>query len=172
MPYQDDFGRAINYLRVSVTDRCNLRCVYCMPEEGVAIKPHADILSYEDFVRIIGAAADLGISKVRITGGEPLARLDLAAFVRMVAAIPGIDDLSMTTNGTLLARHAEDLARAGLQRVNISLDTLRPERFQRITRRGRLDDVWAGIEAAERSGLAPHQDQHGCRPGAQRRRGG
>ncbi len=155
MPYRDDFGRAINYLRVSVTDRCNLRCVYCMPEEGVASKAHADILSYEEFVRIIGAASDLGISKVRITGGEPLARLDLTAFVGMVAAIPGIDDLSMTTNGTLLARHAEDLARAGLHRINVSLDTLRPDRFRRITRRGRLDDVWAGIQAAERSGLAP-----------------
>jgi len=155
LPYQDDFGRAINYLRVSVTDRCNLRCVYCMPEEGVACKAHSDILRYEDLVRIIRAAADLGISKVRITGGEPLVRKGLAGFVGMVAAIPGIDDLSMTTNGTLLARHADDLARAGLHRVNVSLDTLHPDRFQRITRRGRLDDVWAGIEAAGRSGLTP-----------------
>jgi cyclic pyranopterin phosphate synthase len=155
LPYQDDFGRAINYLRVSVTDRCNLRCVYCMPEEGVAGKAHGDILRYEDLVRIIRAAADLGISKVRVTGGEPLVRKDLTGFVGMVAAIPGIDDLSMTTNGMLLARHAAGLARAGLHRVNVSLDTLQPDRFQRITRRGRLDDVWAGLEAAERSGLTP-----------------
>ena len=155
MPYQDDFGRAINYLRVSVTDRCNLRCVYCMPEEGVRARAHGEILRYEDLSRIIGAAADLGISKVRITGGEPLARLDLAAFVAMVAATPGIDDLSMTTNGTLLARHAASLARAGLHRINVSLDTLKPDRFERITRRGRLDDVWAGLEAAAREGLTP-----------------
>lgn len=155
MPYRDDLGRAINYLRVSVTDRCNLRCVYCMPAEGIAQHPHADILRYEELALIIRAAAGLGICKVRITGGEPLARLGLPEFVRMVAAIPGIDDLSMTTNGTLLARHAQALAEAGLHRVNISLDTLRPDRFARITRLGRLDDVWAGIAAAQAAGLSP-----------------
>jgi cyclic pyranopterin phosphate synthase len=155
LPYRDDFGRAINYLRVSVTDRCNLRCVYCMPAGGVAKRAHTDILRYEEFALIVRAAADLGISKVRITGGEPLARQGLPAFVRLVAAISGIDDLSLTTNGTLLARHAVALAEAGLQRVNISLDTLRPDRFRRITRRGRLDDVWAGIAAARAAGLAP-----------------
>lgn len=155
MPHRDDFGRAINYLRVSVTDRCNLRCVYCMPEEGIEKRTHADILRYEELALVIRAAAELGICKVRLTGGEPLVRLSLPGFVRMVAAIPGIDDLAMTTNGTLLARHAAALADAGLQRVNISLDTLRADRFEQITRRGRLGDVWAGIAAAEASGLSP-----------------
>lgn len=155
MPHRDDFGRAINYLRVSVTDRCNLRCVYCMPDEGIEKRPHADMLRYEELALVIRAAAELGICKVRLTGGEPLARLGLPGFVRMVAAIPGIDDLSMTTNGTLLARHAAALADAGLHRVNISLDTLRADRFEQITRRGRLGDVWAGITAAKASGLIP-----------------
>jgi cyclic pyranopterin phosphate synthase len=155
LPYRDDFGRAISYLRVSVTDRCNLRCLYCMPEEGVDKRTHREILTYEEFERTIRAAAELGVSKVRITGGEPLARLGLPGFVRMVAAVPGIDDLSMTTNGTLLARHAASLAQAGLQRVNISLDTLRPERFRQITRRGRLADLWAGVQAAQAAGLTP-----------------
>ena len=155
MPHQDDFGRAINYLRVSVTDRCNLRCVYCMPSTGVDKQPHGDILRYEEIALIVRAAAELGLRKVRLTGGEPLARLGLPDLVRMLAAIPGIDDLSMTTNGTMLARHAQALAAAGLQRVNISLDTLRPERFAQITRHGRLDDVWAGMAAARAAGLAP-----------------
>lgn len=155
MPYRDDFGRAINYLRVSVTDRCNLRCTYCMPPEGISKRAHTDILRFEEMALIIRAAAELGVSKVRLTGGEPLARLGLAQLVRMVAHIPGIDDLSLTTNGTLLARHAKALADAGLQRVNISLDTLRPERFAAITRRDRLRDVWAGIEAARAAGLVP-----------------
>jgi len=155
LPYQDDFGRGINYLRVSVTDRCNLRCLYCMPDEGIAKRAHADILRYEELALIIRAAAELGICKVRVTGGEPLARLGLPDFLRMVAAIPCIDDLSLTTNGTLLARHAAALADAGLQRVNISLDTLHPDRFALITRRGCLDDVWAGIAAAQAAGLSP-----------------
>lgn len=155
MPYRDDFGRAINYLRVSVTDRCNLRCVYCMPAQGIKKRSHADILCYEEMALIVQAAAELGIRKVRLTGGEPLARLGLPRFVRMIAAIPGIDDLSLTTNGTLLARHAPALAEAGLQRVNVSLDTLRTDRFREITRRGRLNDVWAGISAAQAAGLNP-----------------
>lgn len=155
MPHRDDFGRAINYLRVSVTDRCNLRCVYCMPSEGIEKHVHSDILRYEQLALIVRAAAELGICKVRITGGEPLARLGLVDFVRMIASTPGIDDLSMTTNGTLLARHAAALADAGLQRVNVSLDSLRAGRFQQITRRGRIDDVWAGIDAARAAGLTP-----------------
>jgi len=155
VPYQDDFGRAINYLRVSVTDRCNLRCVYCMPAGGVEKRAHTDILSYEELALIVRAAAELGISKVRLTGGEPLARLGLPEFVGMVAAIPGIDDLSLTTNATLLARHAQALAGAGLRRINVSLDTLRPERFRQISRRGRLEDVWDGIAAARLAGLTP-----------------
>jgi cyclic pyranopterin phosphate synthase len=155
LPYRDDFGRAINYLRVSVTDRCNLRCIYCMPEDGIQKEPHETILRYEELALVIQAAAELGICKVRLTGGEPLARLGLADFVAMVAGTPGIDDVSMTSNGTLLARHAADLAAAGLQRVNISLDSLRPERFRRITRCGRLEDVLAGVEAARAAGLWP-----------------
>jgi cyclic pyranopterin phosphate synthase len=155
LPFQDDFGRAINYLRVSVTDRCNLRCIYCMPPQGVEKDPHADILRYEELALVIRAAAEIGITKVRLTGGEPLARLGLSEFVRMIAAIPGIDDLSMTTNATLLAGQAERLAEAGLHRVNVSLDTLDPERFAAITRRGRLEDVWAGIAAARAAGLTP-----------------
>ena len=155
MPHQDDFGRAINYLRVSVTDRCNLRCVYCMPAEGIGKQAHGEILRYEEIALVVRAAAELGVRKVRLTGGEPLARLGVTDLVRMLAAIPGIDDLSMTTNGTLLARHAQTLAAAGLQRVNISLDTLRPERFEQITRQGRLEDVWAGIAAAQTAGLTP-----------------
>lgn len=155
MPHRDDFGRAINYLRVSVTDRCNLRCIYCMPDDGIDKASHAEILRYEELALIVRAATELGICKVRITGGEPLARLGLADFVRMITDLPCLDDLAMTTNGTLLARHASALAEAGLQRVNISLDSMDPNRFQRITRRGRLGDVWAGIEAAQAAGLEP-----------------
>ena len=155
MPYQDGLGRAINYLRVSVTDRCNLRCVYCMPEEGIEKRRHDEMLSYEEFEVVVRAAVGLGISKVRLTGGEPLARLGLPDFVARIAGMPGIDDLSMTTNGTLLARHAADLAAAGLHRVNISLDTLRADRFAMITRRGRLEDVMEGMAAARRAGLEP-----------------
>jgi cyclic pyranopterin phosphate synthase len=155
LPYRDDLGRAINYLRVSVTDRCNLRCLYCMPEEGIEKREHGAILSLEEIAQVIRAAVELGISKVRLTGGEPLVRLGLPELVRMVAAVPGIEDLSMTTNGTLLALHAAELARAGLKRVNISLDTLRPDRFAQMTRRGRLEDVCAGVEAAQAAGLIP-----------------
>ncbi len=155
MPYRDDFGRAINYLRVSVTDRCNLRCIYCMPPEGIRKRAHTEILRYEELALVIRAAAVLGICKVRLTGGEPLARLGLPEFVRMISGIPGIDDLSLTTNGTLLARHAAALADAGLHRVNVSLDTLRADRFEQMTRRGRLEDVWAGLAAAQASGLTP-----------------
>ncbi len=151
----DKFDRPINYLRISVTDRCNLRCLYCMPAEGVAAQSHADILRYEEFVAIARAAARLGISKIRVTGGEPLVRLGIVNFIRQLAAISGIDDLSMTTNGILLPRYARELADAGLQRVNISMDTLKPERFRFITRRGELEDVLAGIAAAHKAGLEP-----------------
>ena len=155
MPYLDSFNRPISYLRVSVTDRCNLRCVYCMPPEGVPWRSHEEILRYEEIETVVRAAAELGISKVRLTGGEPLVRLGIVDLVRILACIPGIDDLAMTTNGVLLSRYAPALAQAGLQRVNVSLDTLRPERFQHITRLGRLDDVLAGIEAARQAGLEP-----------------
>jgi cyclic pyranopterin phosphate synthase len=155
MPYLDNFNRPISYLRVSVTDRCNLRCVYCMPPEGVPWRPHEEILRYEEIETVVRAAAGLGISKVRLTGGEPLVRLGIVNLVAMLARIPGIDDLAMTTNGTLLACYAEGLKAAGLQRVNVSLDTLRPERFRRITRLGKLSDTLEGIAAAKQAGLVP-----------------
>jgi cyclic pyranopterin phosphate synthase len=151
----DSFHRPINYLRISVTDRCNLRCVYCMPPEGIALMPRSQILTYEEIYAVARAAAELGITKVRLTGGEPLARVGLADLVRMLSGISGIDDISLTTNGTLLAQNAAQLKAAGLRRVNVSLDSLRPERFHRITRGARLGEVRAGIEAARAVGLNP-----------------
>lgn len=151
----DGFGRRIDYLRISVTDRCNLRCVYCMPPEGVPWQPHADMLSYEEIVRVVTVAAELGIRKVRLTGGEPLVRRDVTDLVRAIAHISGIDDISLTTNGVLLDKLAAPLAEAGLTRVNISLDTLDAVKFRRLTRLGEIDRVWRGLEAAELAGLAP-----------------
>jgi cyclic pyranopterin phosphate synthase len=151
----DSFQRPINYLRISVTDRCNLRCVYCMPEEGVTLMPHADILTYEEIYTVAKVAAGLGINKVRLTGGEPLVRLGLADLVKMLAGIAGIDDLSLTTNGILLAESAARLKQAGLKRVNISLDTLQPDKFRKITRCGELEDTLKGIAAAHAVGLEP-----------------
>ena len=155
MAHLDAYNRPISYLRISITDRCNLRCIYCMPEEGVTWRPHEEVLRYEEIETIVQAAADLGISKVRLTGGEPLVRLGIVELVRKIARVDGIDDLAMTTNGLLLARYAQDLADAGLHRVNISLDTLDSKRFRRITRRGDLADVLGGIEAARQAGLHP-----------------
>lgn len=155
MAHLDAYNRPISYLRISVTDRCNLRCIYCMPPEGVPYRPHEEILRYEEIETIVRAAAELGISKIRLTGGEPLVRQGIVALVRNLARIPGIDDLAMTTNGILLSRYAADLAEAGLRRVNVSLDTLRPERFRRITRLGRMEDTLAGMEAARQAGLEP-----------------
>jgi len=152
---RDTFNRTINYLRVSVTDRCNLRCIYCMPEEGIALRSHESILRYEEIERLVRVAAGIGICKVRLTGGEPLVRPNLELLVAMLAEVPGIDDLSMTTNGVLLAAHAQSLASAGLRRVNVSLDSLKSDRFRAITRRGRLGDVLEGMEAAREAGLSP-----------------
>lgn len=154
-PCIDQNNRRIDYLRVSVTDRCNLRCVYCMPAEGVPPKTHDEVLRYEEIGRLVRVAADVGIAHVRLTGGEPLVRRGIVDLVTMVAATPGIDDVSMTTNGTLLANYAADLARAGLRRVNVSLDTLDPDRFRAVTRLGRLEEALAGIRAAADAGLAP-----------------
>jgi len=151
----DSFGRGINYLRISVTDRCNLRCIYCMPLEGVAAVPHSEILSYEEICAVVGAAAGLGVKKVRITGGEPLVRAELPRLVEMLAQVEGIEDISLTTNGTLLRKYAGELKRAGLRRVNISLDTLKRDRFREITRCGELKDALDGIEAAMNAGLQP-----------------
>ena len=151
----DRFSRHINYLRISVTDRCNLRCVYCMPEEGIDLLSHNEILSFDEIAGFTEVAVRYGIDKVRITGGEPLVRKGIVTLVEMIAAIGGIHDLSMTTNGTLLGKYASDLKRAGLHRVNISLDTIDPERFRSITRVGTIEDVFAGIEAAKSAGLGP-----------------
>lgn len=151
----DSFHRPISYLRVSVTDRCNLRCRYCVPPQGVQhISPH-QVLRYEEIVRIVQAAQKLGISKVRITGGEPLVRSGIVDFIGMLDSVQGIQDIAMTTNGISLQRYAQELRRAGLKRVNVSLDTLRPERFKHITRGGRLQDVLEGLEAAQEAGLSP-----------------
>lgn len=151
----DAFNRPISYIRISVTDRCNLRCVYCMPKEGVKLRPHEEILTFEELERVVRAAASIGITKVRLTGGEPLVRRGIVDLVRRLAAVPGIEDLAMTTNGILLARYAQALKEAGLDRVNVSLDSLRPERFRMITRFGKLEDVLEGIEAARKAGLTP-----------------
>jgi cyclic pyranopterin phosphate synthase len=152
----DSFQRPINYLRISVTDRCNLRCVYCMPVSGVCPLAHEDILRYEEINAVARAAAEMGIDKIRLTGGEPLVRAGLPELVAMLAEIKTIDDISLTTNGTMLAQYAVELKEAGLNRVNISLDTLRPERFPAITRGdAKLADVLEGIEAARGVGLEP-----------------
>ncbi len=145
----------VDYLRLSVTDRCNFRCVYCMPPEGVPFKDHEDILSYEDMAFFVSVAVEVGISKVRLTGGEPLARKGVPGLVRLLRAIDGVDDISLTTNGTLLPAFADDLTAAGLSRVNISLDSLDPERYRDLTRGGSLQKALAGVEAALAHGLGP-----------------
>jgi GTP 3',8-cyclase len=151
----DTFNRHIDYLRISVTDRCNLRCIYCMPAEGIKSLPHSDVLRYEELVAIAQAAAAIGINKLRLTGGEPLVRLGLADLVKMLSKIEGIDDIALTTNGTLLQKYASELKDAGLKRVNISLDSLRKDRYERITRKGNLDDAMEGIAFAKEVGLNP-----------------
>ena len=153
-PLIDTFGRVHNNLRISVTDRCNLRCTYCMPEEVVFLD-RAELLTFEEIAHFVRVAAPLGIDKVRLTGGEPLMRRDLPRLVRMLVAIPGIRDVGLTTNGLLLADQAQALYDAGLRRINISLDTLDPERFRQLTRRDGLDQVLAGIDAAKQAGFEP-----------------
>jgi len=151
---KDKYGRTINYIRISVTDRCNLRCVYCMPEEGIENMTHDEILRYEEILRVVKIAKGFGISHIRITGGEPLVRKNLVFLIRQIKAL-GIEDLALTTNGTLLAPLSRDLKEAGLDRVNISLDTLNPEKYAKITRCVKLEDVLNGIDAAIRAGLHP-----------------
>ncbi|HWR65800.1 MAG TPA: GTP 3',8-cyclase MoaA [Bellilinea sp.] len=151
----DSWGRQITYLRISVTDRCNFRCVYCMPPEGLTWQPHESIMRYEEIVEVAKAAAEQGVSQIRLTGGEPLVRADLPVLVKMLAEIPGIDDISLTTNAMLLEKMAEKLKDAGLTRVNVSLDTLDADKFSKITRGGALERVLKGIEAAEAAGLTP-----------------
>ena len=152
---QDRFGRPISYLRISVTDRCNYRCIYCMPEEGIKQAPQETILTYEEIISIAKVAAENGINRIRLTGGEPLVRRGLTWLVRSLVELNNIEEVSLTTNGSLLAQSAHPLVDAGLKRVNISLDTLNPDKFKRITRKGSLDRVWAGILAAEAAGLVP-----------------
>jgi cyclic pyranopterin phosphate synthase len=151
----DSFGRRIDYLRISVTDRCNLRCIYCMPPEGVPWRDHAEILSFEEIERFAGAAVHEGISKIRLTGGEPLVRLGIVEHVARLRAITGIEAIAITTNGVLLPRYAQDLVAAGLTRVNISLDTLDPAVYATVTRGGKLDAALAGIDAAFAAGMSP-----------------
>lgn len=151
----DSWGRQITYLRISVTDRCNFRCVYCMPPEGLTWQPHESIMRYEEIVEVARAAAEQGVRQIRLTGGEPLVRADLPLLIDMLAKILGIDDISLTTNGMLLEKMAQKLADVGLNRVNVSLDTLDAEKFSKITRGGSLDRVLKGIAAAEEAGLAP-----------------
>ncbi|AIS62298.1 GTP 3',8-cyclase MoaA [Listeria ivanovii] len=151
----DKFGRVHDYIRISVTDRCNLRCVYCMPEEGLTFLPHEKVLSKDEIVGFMEIMVKFGIKKVRITGGEPLLRTDIVEIVRGLGAIPEIEDISITTNAMYLAKKAEALKEAGLTRVNISLDSLHADRFQAITRGGRLQKVLDGIQKAEEAGLFP-----------------
>ena len=149
----DTFGRKINYLRLSVTDRCNMRCTYCMPEGGVEKFQHQEVLSYEELHRIARAAVSLGVEKIRVTGGEPLVRKGIVPFLAGLSAIPGLKQLVLTSNGLLLEEMATDLRTAGVQRLNISLDSLDPARFRAITRVGELERVRAGIAAADRAGF-------------------
>jgi len=150
----DRFGRTIHYLRISLTDRCNLRCVYCMPED-IQFQPSAGLMQDDEVIFLVKLFASLGFDKFRLTGGEPTVRANIVRLVEEIARTPGVKSLSMTTNGILLGRLAEPLSRAGLQRVNISIDTLDPDKFKRLTRWGSLEDVWDGILAAEKAGLTP-----------------
>ena len=150
----DRYGRKIQYLRISLTDHCNLRCQYCMPEETTFL-PSVDLMQDNEILVFARLFADLGFNKIRLTGGEPTVRANLVKIVAGIVATPGIETVTMTTNGVLLSRLADPLAKAGLKRVNISLDSLNPTRFRRLTRRGDLEDVWDGIQAAEEAGLTP-----------------
>jgi len=152
---RDAYGRAMTYLRISLTDRCNFRCLYCMPALGMKFQPRDELLTDDELLRVVGLCAELGFTKLRLTGGEPTIRPHLVDLVRQMKAFPGIEELSMTTNALLLGRIAGDLAAAGLDRVNISIDTLDPDRFKLMTRGGRLDLVWRGIEAADAAGMRP-----------------
>ncbi|PKO17272.1 MAG: GTP 3',8-cyclase MoaA [Chloroflexi bacterium HGW-Chloroflexi-10] len=151
----DSIGRLINYLRISVTDRCNYRCVYCMPPDGINAVGHSEIMRFEEILKVVRVAADYGVSKIRLTGGEPLVRHGIVDLVRMIRKVPGINEITLTTNGYLLAKYARELKEAGLTRVNISLDTLDPDLFRKITRNGDINSIWEGIEAVEKNGLHP-----------------
>jgi cyclic pyranopterin phosphate synthase len=151
----DRFNRHIDYLRISVTDRCNLRCTYCMPAEGIRLLRHEDILSFDEIFEVAQIAVEMGVKKIRITGGEPLVRKGITGLVKMIASIKGVQDLSMTTNGVLLAQFAHELKTAGLHRVNVSLDTLDPEKYSIITRGGKMEEVLEGLQKAKEAGFSP-----------------
>jgi cyclic pyranopterin phosphate synthase len=153
-PMHDSYGRRINYMRISLTDACNLRCVYCMPE-NMKFRPRHELMSDDELLYLVRVGASLGVNKIRLTGGEPTIRPGVVDLVREIAQIPGVEDLAMTTNGILLDKLAQPLADAGLSRVNISLDTLDAEKFHNITRWGHIEDIWRGIEASEAAGLRP-----------------
>ncbi|WP_029687733.1 radical SAM protein, partial [Thermoanaerobacter sp. A7A] len=152
---RDRLGRNVDYLRVSVTDRCNLRCIYCMPEEGIPKKDHNEILRNEEILKIIRISAELGIKKVRFTGGEPLVRKGIENIIYETSKIKGIEDIALTTNGTKLYEMADTLKEAGLKRVNISLDSLKKDRYRMITRLGNIDDVFRAIDKSLSIGLEP-----------------
>ncbi len=151
----DRYNREINYLRISVTDRCNLRCHYCMPENDPCLLRHEDIMRFEEIREVVGVAVSMGVDKIRLTGGEPLVRKDIVDLVSMIASISGVKDLAMTTNGVLLSNYAASLAKAGLHRVNISLDTIDPVKFRSLTRGGDIQKVFKGINAARHARLEP-----------------
>lgn len=155
LPLIDGYGRKITYLRVSITDRCNLRCVYCMPKKGITALAHNEIISYEDILRFIKILSNHGVGKIRITGGEPLVRKGLTEFIRQLGKISGVNDISMTTNGILLDKFAPELYDAGLKRINISLDSLKEDKFNLITRFGGLQSVLNGIKLAKKIGYSP-----------------
>ncbi len=151
----DNHNRIINYLRLSVTDRCNLRCFYCMPEDGIQFIPHADVLTYEELLRIVRLCVDSGIRKVRLTGGEPLVRQGIIGFIEQLNSVNGLEKVAITTNGVLLKKFAYSLRASGIKHINVSMDTLRRDRFQSITRRDFFDQVWEGLETAESLGFDP-----------------
>ena len=152
---RDAYGREMTYLRISLTDRCNFRCLYCMPAIGMKFQPRDEILTDDELISVIGAFSDVGFTKFRLTGGEPTIRPHLVDIVREIKSFPNVEEVTMTTNALLLGRMAEPLAAAGMDRINVSLDTLDPDRFKAMTRGGRFDMVWEGILAAERAGMTP-----------------
>lgn len=151
----DAFNRNISYLRISVTDRCDLRCVYCMPKDGITWIDHDSILSFEEIIDVVKEAVGLGVEKIRLTGGEPLVRKGIVNLVKMIAETPGVIDLAMTTNGQQLGKYANKLSSAGLSRVNVSLDTINPEKYRQLTRGGDIQKVFSGLKAAQKAGLSP-----------------
>ncbi|MBW1803043.1 MAG: GTP 3',8-cyclase MoaA [Deltaproteobacteria bacterium] len=151
----DKNHRLINYLRISITDRCNLRCIYCMPDQGVHFIPHAEILTYEEILRLVRISTQAGIRKVRVTGGEPLVRKGVVDFLKSLSEIEGLQEITLTTNGILLKNFAAGIKNCGICRINVSMDTLKPDRFLQITRRDYFDRVWEGIEKAEDLGFNP-----------------